>query len=562
MPMLLYKDFIGRIPILHKTKLPSNGAQTCDNAVVESGALVPMKTLGTGASLGTALIKRTAYYIPTSAWKSWTDIVDVIPAPVVNDDYRFFYAGPSEGYAKISSKTLNASAATRRLGVLQPNIIADGAQLNFLEQGTGDGTVEATVSYAYTCVDEFGGESVLNVATSPYDLEGNQCVRVTGFTKNSLVTYGNDIEYFRLYRRVTTTSGVGDWFWVKAGVAGTTYWDLPVGTVGSGTLVYDSNTGDATGTALGTIGDNCESQDYDVPPEDIIGMTEIQNGVLLAWTANQICPNVPFIYHAFPTAYRFDFAETIMGVGIFRETALVATDGQPYLIGGVSPANYIKKKIPYPWPCLARRSVVSSNMGVFYASERGMVWWDGTGIKIITENLIGEVEWATMLPANMIAFFFKGQIYVFSYGASEGFILDVSMEKPFIIDFDLPYNVYGGFVDEGTDDLRLITYSGATYQVQNFGDGAALTLEWQSREEVSPAMNFSAIKILGTGWGTATLKVYGDGVLKDTITATANGITRLSSGYRAERWSVVVSTSTVNIETIAMATSIGELRNV
>ena len=561
MPMLLYKNFIGRIPILHKTKLPINAGQTCDNAVVESGALVPMKTLGTGASLETGELRRTAYYIPTSEWKSWVDVVDVVPAPVVNDNYRFFFAGPSEGYAKISS-TDHEPTSQRRLGVLQPNYANDGDPLSFLDRGTADGTVKYTVSYAYTCVDEFGGESVLSTATAPYDLDGDQCIELWGFTKNSLATYGNDIEHFRLYRRVTTTSGAGDWFWVKAGVNGETYWDLPVVTVDDDTLVYDSNTGTNLGTDLGTIGDNCESQDYDAPPEDIIGMTEIANGVLLAWTENQVCPNVPFIYHAFPSGYRIDFAETIMGIGIFQETALVATNGQPYLIGGVSPANYIKKKIPYPWPCLSRRSVVSSNKGVFYASERGMVWWNGTSIRLITENVIGETEWAALIPANMLAFFYKEQIYVFSDESTSGFILDVSTENPFIIDFELPYNVYGGFVDAGTDALRLITLSAGAYRVANFSDGANLTLEWQSREEVTPAMNFSAIKVLGTGWGTAIIKVYGDGALKDTITATKNGITRLKPGYRAERWSVVVTTSTVDIETIAMATSIGELRNV
>lgn len=563
MTVLLYSAFAGKIPILHKTRLPSNAAQVCSNAVVESRALVPLKSLGAGSSLGTASLRKSAYYVPTHAWKSWADIVDVVPAPVENSDYRFFYAGPSEGYPKISSKTLEIAGTTRRLGVLQPNYAASGNPLTFLADGTGDGSVKYTVSYAYTCVDEFGGESILSIATAPYDLEAGQCMKLTNFVKNSLATYGNDIRYFRLYRRVQTTSGQSDWFWVKAcagSAGGTAYWDLPVSVVSSiSYAVYDSN---SDGSDLGEIGDNCESDDYDAPPADVIGLTEIQNGVMLAWSAKKVCPNVPFIYHAFPSAYRFDFAETIMGIGIYNETALVATSGQPYLIGGVSPANYIKKKLPYPWPCVSRRSVVSSNIGVFYASERGMVWWNGTGIRLITESIISEAQWAALTPANMMAFFFKGRIYVIGYGTKNGFILDVSGKQPFIIDFTLPYNVYGGFTDSGTDDMRLINYSGSVYQVSNFGDGSNLTMEWQSREEITPAMSFSGLKILGTGWGTATIKIYGDGVLKQTITATHDGVYRLTGGYRAERWSVDITSSTVSIEELLLGTSVQEIAHV
>ena len=69
------------------------------------------------------------------------------------------------------------------------------------------------------------------IDSAPYDLEGDQCMKLTGFFRNSLATYGNDIRYFRLYRRVQTSSGNGDWFWVKARVNGTAYWDLPIGSV-------------------------------------------------------------------------------------------------------------------------------------------------------------------------------------------------------------------------------------------------------------------------------------------------------------------------------------------
>ena len=563
MTVLVFKNFIGRLPILEKTKLPANAGQVCKNAVVESNVLAPMKSLGPALlSPGVPTLRVTVYYIPTYNWMSWTNIVDVVPAPVVNTDYRFFYAGPSEGYPKVCSKTLAMVDETRRLGVLQPNYADSGNPLNFWAVGEGDGTVKHTVSYAYTCVDEFGGESVLSIATAPYDLEGNQCMKLTGFFRNSLALYGNDIRYFRLYRRVQTSSGNGDWFWVKACVesaGGTAYWDLPIGSVNETTEVFDSNSG---GTDLGEIGDNCESDDYDPPPESVIGLTEIQNGVMLAWTANQVCPNVPFVYHAFPAAYRIDFAEIVMGIGVFNETALVATSGQPYLIGGVSPANYIKKKLPYPWPCLARRSVVSSNIGVFYASERGMVWWDGTNISIVTKKLISEAQWTALNPANMIAFFYKGQVYVFSYGSANGFILDVSGDQPFIIDFTMPYPVYGGFVDAGTDDLKLICYGGGAYNVFVFGNGSNLKLEWQSREEITPAMNFSAMKILGSGWGSATVELYADGVLQDTVSASANMVSRLKAGYRAERWHVVINSSSAEIEAVAIGTSVGEIKNV
>lgn len=564
MTVLMFSSLIGRIPILHKTRLPQNAAQVCLNAVADSKALAPMKTIGSSSfAIGTTR-QKTLYYVPTYGWTAWSDIVDVVPAPVENTDYRFFYAGPSEGYPKISSKTLISSGATRRLGVLQPNYAASGAPLNFLPIGTGDGTEKYTVSYAYTCVDEFGGESVLSVATAPYDLQGNQCMKLTNFVINSLATYGNSILYFRLYRRVTTTSGAGDWFWVKAragSTSGTAYWDLPVSIVSSSSYeVFDS---DGAGTDLGEIGDNCESSDYDAPPADVIGLTEIQNGVMLAWSSKKVCPNVPFVYHAFPLAYRFDFSETIMGIGVFNETALVATSGQPYLIGGVSPANYVKKKLPYPWPCVSRRSVISSNIGVFYASIRGLVWWNGSSIQIITEKIISEAQWAAMVPTLMMGFFFKGKVYIIMYGTAMGFILDVSGEQPFIIDFTLPYSIYGGFTDKESDVLRLISYGDSFYDLRSFGEGSSnLTMQWQSREEVTPAINFSSLKIIGTGWGTATVKLYGDGLLKDTITATGNGVYRLSSGYRASRWSVEVSSSTVTVEAIAIGTSVREIANV
>ena len=551
---LVFQDFIGQIPAIDKTRLPANAAQTAENCLLESGVLKQMKGTEYKNSLsGTSL--KTAYYLPTYGWLTWQSIVDVIPEPAVDSDNRTLYVG--DGYPKIVNATLASAGATRRLGV-----IAATVSLNTLVMGTGDGVSKYTVAYGYTQVDEFGKESALSEVTSPFDLQGGQYVRLSNFVKNSLASTGNDIKYFRLYKRIVGSSGQGDWHIVKArpvSESGTPVWALSTGTVNSTTYVFDCN--DAAND-LGEIGDNIESENFDPPPDDTKRMVEIQNGVMLACSDHKICPCEPFATHAFPEGYRFEVAETIIDVGVFNESALVVTNGKPYLIGGIDPKNYVKKELPFPYPCVSSRGLVETPIGIFYPSKRGLIWWDGATMKNITEKIIDDATWAALSLSNMISFYHKGAYYAFFSGTDRGFIFDFA-DQPYIRWFDIGYLVYGGYVDKSTDVLKLICGSASPGIYEMEGASTNLTATWKSREEITPPMHFPFLKVIAdfSGSYSITVKIYADSKTI-TMTISKNGIYRIESGFRAERWAMEVLTQNVPVVKLALGTSAEGLKYV
>jgi len=567
-------NFKGELPILHAKKLPEGYAKLAENCNLEENAIAPLKNPTLTQSIAKSGTIKTIYLLDDT-WIYWTDIVNVVEAPVENGDHRIFFTGTGS-YPMQTDKTNATSGAastyptvSRRFGVLKPDPSGESA-LTLEPQGTGTGTAKRTVSYFYTCVDEFGNESQPSTPTATVTIEENQYVRLKNFKKHVLASTGNDIEYFRLYRVVTGESvDSSDWnniYGRPANLSATGVLDLPVTTVSSAEVyVYDANDGVSPTDVAMEYGSACPSggdsdrETWYPPDDDMEGLIEFQHSVLAGFVDNVLYMSEPYYYHAFP--YDRKVGHNIVAMGAFYEMLVVATEGFPYVFIGTHPASMERRKLDYKKPCLAARGLVSTNIGVIWPTYDGLFWTDGTTADVITKNVISQTDWQAIgTLANMISAYWKNWYIAFFYGDDAGFIFD--LESRSLIRFDLAFNVYGIHTTTA-GNLYIIGYDSG-YKIYQWGAGSNMTFEYDSRIfELSP-INIPFLKLVGDFpvSSSVTAEVYADGVKKDTKTFSASGVQRLSSGFRARDWYVKLKSSTATVTSAALGTSNDELKGV
>src|SRR4029077_9973662 len=93
----------------------------------------------------------------------------------------------------------------------------------------------------------------------------------------------------------------------------------------------------------------------------------------------------------------------IVGVGVCGQAIVVATQGTPYLINGVSPAAMALNKINLTEPCLHRGSIVATDTTVLYVSQNGLIQVSQSGQgSNVTEGWISRERWQELTPIRLV----------------------------------------------------------------------------------------------------------------------------------------------------------------
>jgi hypothetical protein len=297
--------------------------------------------------------------------------------------------------------------------------------------------------------------------------------------------------------------------------------DIQTGT----TVVVTDNIADS---ALGTA---IDSTDYDVPPDDMIGLGRLPNGMLFGISPDtkQVCFSVPFVPHAWPdnSDYRRTMHYTPRACGAVGTTVVVATDGKPYTFTGVGPGEITGSALDAEQAILNGKSLVETPSGVVWASPDGL-YMVGPGVSnIITRQLLSKDEWLALNPSSMVCGVYDARIYI-AFDADSTGIYEVAI-------FD-PQEPAAAFItlDQSTRVLYPDVLSDALYmvidgQIQQWDADALNPLTWTYRTGIrrDPFPNNKSVAQI--------ISDFGGGVLSNGQTLANYNVARnFIIGYNAD----------------------------
>jgi hypothetical protein len=389
--------FAGIAPRVSKTLLKDNEAQTSVNTNLYSGEIRSWRkpgSLSIPASVvtGCKSIYRHKDTADEDLWLSWDKDVDVVPGPIyATGEYPIYYTGDG------TPKKTNAALSETGSGPFPGDSLAMGVPTPTtaptVSASGGSGTAESRV-YLYTFISMFGAieeESAPSPTSSILTVLPGGTVSISGLP--STAPSGDyNITKMRIYRAV-------------AGTTATVY--LKVADVNIGTTTY-SDTKTAT-----QLGGSLQSSSYSPPPDDLSGLVAMANGILAGFRGNEVYFSEPFIPHAWPIEYSLTVEYPIVAIAAFGESLVVSTQGNPFVISGSTPQSMSQAKIPLFEPCVSKRSMVSDDTGVMYASPNGIVKIAQGFAGLSTSSLFTRDEWQFYKPATMLGAILDGAYHLF-----------------------------------------------------------------------------------------------------------------------------------------------------
>lgn len=286
------------------------------------------------------------------------------------------------------------------------------------------------------------------------------------------------------------------------------------------------------------------------------GLVDMPNGVMAGFVDNNVAFCDPYHPYAWPAEYQIALAYPVTGLGVFGQTLFVGTLANPYLISGSDPASMSAVRMDDAQACVSSRSIASVGGGVLYASPDGLCLASGNGVEVVTRGLFSREDWQALQPYSMFAAVHEGVYYFWYEGSGFGcYGFDAATRK--LGRVDLPASAV--FADSLTDALFFCQGNAIR---KAFATGRRVGV-WRSAKFISAAPTTLAwAQVYGSlSQGVpATLRWYGDGVLRHTETVTDELPHRLPSGRYATHEIEVESASRLTRVTAASSTQ--ELKSV
>lgn len=371
--------------------------------------------------------------------------------------------------------------------------------------------------------------------------------------------------------------------------------------VGAGTLYHDVSENPPTSAArywgdggVHTFTDDFDSRDlfdilatdnYDPPPEDLQGLTAIQNNILCGFVGNTLYFSEPGRPHAWPAAYAVNLEHNVVGIAAISGSALVTTDSYPYIVSGSDPANGMSTaRIDANFPCLNKNSMVTMGYGIVYSTHDGLaVYSPSSGAAIITKLLYNNDTWQTDIDPKTVVAEYYGDNYFASHSTGAFIFEQDAKVGGFFVNADY------SFTASWYDSIDGIVYyvSGTNGDIYEWDDLSQppVTQEWKSKVIVTKDMiNLGAARVVAdyatvtttwdtevqlwnaalTNWDTAdaiTFRLWVDKQLIFTTTVNDTDGFRLPTGYRTDTFEVGVE-GNVRVRAIHLAETMLGLREV
>ena len=371
--------------------------------------------------------------------------------------------------------------------------------------------------------------------------------------------------------------------------------------VAAGTLFHDVSENPPTTTArywgdggVYTFLDDFDSRDlfdilatdnYDPPPEDLQGLTAIQNNILVGFVGNTLYFSEPGRPHAWPAAYAVNIEHNVVGTAAISGSALVTTDSYPYIVSGSDPANGMSTaRIDANFPCLNKNSMVTMGYGIVYSTHDGLaVYSPSSGAAIITKLLYNNDTWQFNIDPKTVVAEYYGDNYFASHSTGAFVFEQDTKVGGFFVNAD--YSFSASFYDAIDGIVYYVSgTNGDIYEWDNLAQPAVVQ-EWKSKVLVTKDMiNLGAARVVADyagitsiwdssttlwqltaeTWGSAgalTFRMWVDKqLIFETTVSDVNGF-RLPSGYRTDTFEVGVE-SNIRVRAIHLAETMLGLREV
>lgn len=327
------------------------------------------------------------------------------------------------------------------------------------------------------------------------------------------------------------------------------------------------------------------TDNYDAPPEDLQGLTAIQNNILVGFVGNTLYFSEPGAPHAWPAAYAVNLEHNIVGIGAISGSALVTTDSYPYIVSGSDPANGMSTaRIDANFPCLNKNSMVTMGYGIVYSTHDGLaVFSPNNGAAIITKLLYNNDTWQTSISPKTVVAEYYGDNYFASHSTGAFVFEQDAKVGGFFVDCD--YSFTASFYD--SIDGIVFYVNGTNGDIYQWDDltQPSVVQEWKSKVIVTKDMiNLGAARVVADYvdttltwdaetqvWNSAlefwdaaesmTFRLWVDKQLVFTTTVTDTNGFRLPTGYRTDTFEVGVE-GNIRVRAIHLAETMLGLREV
>lgn len=328
------------------------------------------------------------------------------------------------------------------------------------------------------------------------------------------------------------------------------------------------------------------TNEYDPPPEKLEGLVVIQNNILAGFVGNDIYFTEPNQFHAWPEKYKISLEYNVVALVTLGGDMLVLTEGFPYVISGTDPAVLSTTKLSVNYPCLARRSVVSTGGGVIYATHNGLAVASFTaGVQLVTQTIHAPDTWNEALdPTTIVATYYKDEY--FASHDSGSFVMGRNDQvQGYFVDMDWDFTA--AWFDSLTNRLYYTPRASSDIMLWDDVTQQPAVYEWKSKTFVLPVpANVGAARVIADYqpvevplmWATTEttweeteqtwfveepikFKFWVDKQLIFTTDLTDNKVFRLPTGYRTDTFEVGVE-GTIRLRAIHLAETPSGLRGV
>lgn len=532
------KAFSGLRPLLDPLLLETPEAVVADNVQLTSGTLAPL--------LGTTTLKALTKTEPKTIWRygtsaneneHWLEFLaetDVMASPLPEDIWgrAYWTDGVKPKYGP-STAILSGSSypgASYDLGIPAPTVTP-------LITGSVP-TVAASAesrTVVITYVSAYGEEGPPSPASTVVTLDPTASATYSGLGTAPAGAF--NITNKRIYRSSTVGSSAQFQFVAEIPVAQTSYTDT----------ITQAN-----------LGEILPSENWTAPPDALQGLRMLASGAAIGFVGNTAYLSEPNLPHAWPHKYPIDFQ--IVGVAAIDQSAVLLTSGYPFVLDGADPSAMTPRRLNMRQACVSRASIVETEGGVLYASPDGLVAIDSGGASLVSTKHYSRKQWQALNPSSFKAFSHDGR-YIALYTKTDGgrgiLIFDPTGQSPFHTTSSLNAvtAITAAYSDPRTDTLYLAQGG----NIVRYNAGSPLTYAWRSKLfRLSAKTNFGVAAIEASAF-PVTLKVYADGVLKQTKTVTSRDPFKLKSGFKKTEWQFEIS-GTNEVRRLRVATSVDELK--
>ena len=518
MSVITVNQFSGVSPMTPPRYLGNNTAQVAQNCPVWMGSLQSIRGISNTGLTPDPLTKSgdliSIYRFDQAEtdekknWFHWTTDVDVVQGFIAGDTTeRTYFTG--DGVPKVTNNTLALTGggtdypiASYNIGVPKPTVAPTTAKT-----GTPDANTTAeTRVYTFTYVNSWDEESAPFAATdmsgSTEDVYPGESVVVTMPT-SSLSNV--NVTKKRIYRSATGTTNTSYFFVAEVSLATATY--------------TDALSGDELNEVM-------PSTTWAQPPTTLKGLIGLPNGIMVGFSGNDVYFSEPFRPFAWPTQYMQTVGWPVVGLGVIDTTVVVLTKGRPYFIQGSHPDSMVMIEADINQACISKRSIVSMNGYVFYASPDGLVGLAPGGSTVVTESMFDKYTWQSLSPENLLGCMYENKYIGFfdTTSGDGGFIYDM-IAKTWNF-----HNIYvvGAYNDLKNDALYVIKESDTA--LWKWDTGTALSYTWKSKKFTFPEpKSFSCYRVQAEAY-PVTMKIYRDAASIVNLSVTDDSLKRLPPG--------------------------------